>query len=105
MNQLEIFFSPEVMHQSFQILNVVDSKEKAVGNVAFMFDEKKIYVYGIVEEEGVTENFRSIVQPYIKGIASAHPELEVYSCLYVGCKKISINTEEDDKKDKQKQQE
>lgn len=97
---MEIFFSPEVIHQHFQILNVVDSKENAVGNVAFMFDEKKIYVYGIVEEEGVTENFRSIVTPYIKGIASAHPDLEVYSCLYVGCKKISVNTEDEEKEQK-----
>lgn len=101
MKNLEIYFSPEVLHQHFQILNVVDAKENAVGNVAFMFDEKKIYVYGIVEEEGVTENFRSIVQAYIKGLASAFPDLEIYSCLYVGCKKISVNTD-DEGKDKQK---
>jgi ABC-type dipeptide/oligopeptide/nickel transport system ATPase component len=71
--------------------------------MAIMFDEKKMYIYGIIEEEGVTENFRSIVQPYIKGLAKSKPDLEVYSCLYVGCKKISLNEiEEEKEKDKEK---
>lgn len=38
---MEIYFSPEIMTPHFQVLNVVDSKERAVGNVAFLFAEKK----------------------------------------------------------------
>ena len=88
---MEIFFAPEVITPEYQILNVVNSEDKALGNIAFLFDEKKLYVYGILEEEGVSENFKSMVHPYIKGFAKAKPELEIYTCLYIGCKKISLN--------------
>ncbi len=91
---LQIYFSPEVITPEFQVLNVVDSSNKAVGNVAFLFDEKKLYVYGILEEEGVGSDFKDLVTPYIKGLAKAKPGLDIFSCLYVGCKKIKLNEEE-----------
>jgi hypothetical protein len=91
---LQIYFSPEVITPQFQVLNVTDSNNKAVGNVAFLFDEKKLYVYGILEEEGVEADFKDLVTPYIKGLAKAKAGLEVYCCLYVGCKKIKLNEEE-----------
>jgi len=91
---LQIYFSPEVITPGFQVLNVVDSDNKAVGNVAFLFDEKKLYVYGILEEEGVGEDFKDLVTPYLKGLAKAKPGLDIFSCLYVGCKKINLNEEQ-----------
>ncbi|WP_077211260.1 hypothetical protein [Bacillus dakarensis] len=91
---MQIYFSPEVITPEFQVLNVVDSSNKAVGNVAFLFDEKKLYVYGILEEEGVGSDFKDLVTPYIKGLAKAKPGLDIFSCLYVGCKKIKLNEEE-----------
>lgn len=91
---MQIYFSPEVITPQFQVLNVVDSENKAVGNVAFLFDEKKMYVYGILEEEGVGLDFKDLVTPYLKGLAKAKPGLEILSCLYVGCKKISLKEEE-----------
>ncbi|PLR67109.1 hypothetical protein [Bacillus sp. UMB0893] len=93
---MPIYFSPEVLTPYFQILNVVDAKDKAVGNIAFLFDEKKMYVYGILEEEGVGADFKDLVTPYIKGLSKAKPGIDVFSCVYVGCKKITINTEEED---------
>jgi hypothetical protein len=93
---LQIYFSPEVITPQFQVLNVVDTNNKGVGNVAFLFDEKKLYVYGILEEEGVEADFKDLVTPYIKGLAKAKPGLDIFSCLYVGCKKINLN--EGDKK-------
>lgn len=93
---LQIYFSPEVITPQYQVLNVVDTKNKGVGNVAFLFDEKKLYVYGILEEEGVEADFKDLVTPYIKGLAKAKPGLDIFSCLYVGCKKINLN--EEDKK-------
>jgi len=87
---LQIYFSPEVVTPEFQVLNVVDPSHKAVGNIALLFDEKKIYVYGILEEEGVGEDFKDLVKPYLKGLAKAKEGLEIYSCLYVGCKKIEL---------------
>lgn len=93
---MPVYFSPEVVTPEFQVLNIVDAKEKALGNVAFLFDEKKLYVYGILEEEEVGADFKDIVTPYIKGLSKAKPGVEVYSCLYVGCKKITLNTEEEE---------
>ncbi|AIM17808.1 hypothetical protein LRS37_11910 [Neobacillus sedimentimangrovi] len=95
---MQIFFSPEVITPQFQVLNVVDSKNKAVGNVAFLFEEKKLYVFGILEEEGVGADFKDLVTPYVKGLAKAKPDVEIFSCLYIGCKKIKLNDEEEEEK-------
>ncbi|MFJ5714736.1 hypothetical protein [Neobacillus sp. NPDC093127] len=91
---MQIYFSPEVITPQFQVLNVVDSAGKAVGNVAFLFDEKKLYVYGILEEEGVGADFKDLVTPYLKGLTKAKPGLDIFTCLYVGCKKIKLNEEQ-----------
>jgi hypothetical protein len=94
---LQIYFSPEVITPEYQVLNVVNSKNKGVGNVAFLFDEKKLYVYGILEDEEVGSDFKDLVTPYIKGLSKAKPGLDILSCLYVGCKKIKLKEEEEDK--------
>ncbi|MCL6573914.1 MAG: hypothetical protein K6T88_19905 [Bacillus sp. (in: Bacteria)] len=91
---MQIYFSPEVITPQFQVLNVVNEKNKGVGNVALLFDEKKLYVYGILEEGDVGADFKDLVTPYIKGLAKAKPGLDIFSCLYVGCKKINLNEEE-----------
>ncbi|WP_338472202.1 hypothetical protein R4Z10_05505 [Niallia sp. XMNu-256] len=93
---MPVYFSPEVITPEFHVLNIVDSKDKALGNVAFLFDEKKMYVYGILEDEEVGADFKDIVTPYIKGLSKAKPGIEVYSCLYIGCKKITLNTDEEE---------
>jgi hypothetical protein len=92
---MQIYFSPEVITPEYQVLNVVDSSNKAVGNVAFLFDEKKLFVYGILEEEGVAADFKDLVTPYIKGLSKAKPGLDILSCLYVGCKKINLKEKEE----------
>lgn len=94
---MEIYFSPEVITPHFQILNVVCSKENALGNVAILFDEKRLYVYGILEEKEVEVDFKDLITPYIKGLAKAKPDLDVYSCLYTGCDKVELNEEAEDK--------
>lgn len=93
---MQIYFSPEVITPNFQVLNVVDSTNQAVGNVAFLFDEKKLYVYGILQEEGVGEDFKDLVTPYLKGLAKAKQGIDIFSCLYVGCKKIKLNDKEEE---------
>jgi hypothetical protein len=96
---LQIYFSPEVITPEYQVLNVVNSNNKGVGNVAFLFDEKKLYVYGILEDEEVGSDFKDLVTPYIKGLAKAKPGLDILSCLYVGCKKIKLKEEEEEDKE------
>jgi hypothetical protein len=91
---LQIYFSPEVITPEYQVLNVVDSTNRGVGNIAFLFADKKLYVYGILEAEEVGADFRDLVTPYLKGLAKAKPGLDIFSCLYVGCKKIELNDKE-----------
>ncbi|TKC13797.1 hypothetical protein [Robertmurraya kyonggiensis] len=93
---MQIYFSPEVITPEFQVLNIVDSSNKAVGNIALLFDEKKLYVYGILEEEGVSLDFKDLVKPYLKGLAKAREGIDIFSCLYVGCKKIELKDEEEE---------
>jgi hypothetical protein len=50
-----------------------------------------------LEEVEVGADFKDLVVPYLKGLAKARPGLDIYSCLYVGCKKINLNEEEKDK--------
>lgn len=88
---LQIYFSPEVITPQYHVLNIVDSANKGVGNIAFLFAEKKLYVYGILEDENIGADFKDLVTPYIKGMAKAQPGLDIFSCLYVGCKKIDLN--------------
>lgn len=92
---MQIYFSPEVITPEYQVLNVVNSNNKGVGNVAFLFAEKKLYVYGILEDEEVGADFKDLVTPYIKGLAKAKPGLDILSCLYIGCKKIKLKEEEE----------
>ncbi|MHC0038568.1 hypothetical protein [Pseudoneobacillus sp. C159] len=93
---MQIYFSPEVLTQHFQVLNVVDQKNKAVGNVAVLFDEKKLYIYGILEEEGVGEDFKDLLTPYLKGLAKAKEGVDIFTCIYVGCKKIKLDKDEEE---------
>jgi hypothetical protein len=93
---MQIYFSPEVITQHFQVLNVVDQKNKAVGNVAVLFEDKKLYIYGILEEEGVGEDFKDLLTPYLKGLAKAKEGADIFTCIYVGCKKIKLNEEEEE---------
>lgn len=93
---MQIYFAPEVMTPNFQVLNVVDTNNKTFGNVAFLYDEKKLYVYGILEEESVGADFKDLVTPYLKGLAKAKPGIDIFTCLYVGCKQIKLNEEEEE---------
>jgi hypothetical protein len=96
---MQIFLSPEVIKPECQILNIVNTNQKAVGYVTFLFDEKKMYVHGVCEEEGVIEDFKDILKPYIQGMSKSKPDLDVYSYISICGKKLDISaeSEEDDK--------
>lgn len=87
---MQIYFSPEMVNQNAQILNVVDQNNKAVGYMALIFTDKKIYVYGLLEEMGVKGDFIDLVKPYIAGIKNINSELEIYSYLSVGGTKLEL---------------
>ncbi|MGJ9382477.1 hypothetical protein CR203_10125 [Salipaludibacillus neizhouensis] len=92
---MQIYFSPEFYKQDAQVLNIVTDQNKPVGYLAFLMEEKKMYVYGLLQEEGVTEDFKDLISPYIKGLTKLKPDLEVLTYLSVGGKKIDIETEKE----------
>ncbi|MDE5411804.1 hypothetical protein [Alkalihalobacterium chitinilyticum] len=92
---MDIYFSPELSKEDAQVLNIVDRDEKAVGYLAYIIDEKKVYVYGQLENEGVYEDFKDLVKPYLKGLQKIKEGAEVYSYLSVGGKKVELEDEKE----------
>jgi hypothetical protein len=93
---VQIYFSPELIKPDAQVLNVVDQNGKAVGYVAYIVEEKKIYVYGQLEEDGVKEDFKDLVTPYLNGLKKLKSDLDVYSYLSIGGTKIELGKKEKD---------
>jgi hypothetical protein len=93
---LQIYFSPEFIKDDAQVLNIVTDANKPVGYLAFLMEaeKKKMYVYGQLQEEGVCEDFKDLVKPYLQGLTKLKPELEVYSYLSVGGKKVELEDSE-----------
>ncbi|WP_226034811.1 hypothetical protein [Aquibacillus saliphilus] len=91
---MQIYFSPEFLKEDAQVLNIVDDKNKAVGYMAFLIEEKKMYVYGQLEEEGVYQDFKDLVNPYLQGLTKLKPDLDVYTYLSVGGKKVELDEQE-----------
>ncbi|MDC3416255.1 hypothetical protein [Aquibacillus salsiterrae] len=90
---MQLYFSPEFLKEDAQVLNIVDDKNKAVGYIAFLIEEKKMYVYGQLEEEGVSEDFKDLVGPYLEGLSKLKSDLEVFQYLSVGGKKVEVTTQ------------
>ncbi|SDJ69393.1 hypothetical protein [Sediminibacillus albus] len=90
---MQIYFSPEFLKEEAQVLNIVDDSNKAVGYMAFLMEQEKMYVYGQLEQEGVTEDFKDLIKPYLQGLTKLKPNLEVYSYLTVGGQKVDIDQE------------
>ncbi|MDL4839584.1 hypothetical protein QQS35_03810 [Aquibacillus sp. LR5S19] len=93
---MQIYFSPEFLKQDAQVLNIVNDKNKAVGYMAFLMEEKKMYVYGQLEEAGVEEDFKDLVEPYLQGLTKLKPDLDVFSYLSVGGKKVEVQAENEE---------
>ncbi|MFC0562406.1 hypothetical protein [Halalkalibacter alkalisediminis] len=92
---MQIYFSPEFIKEDAQVLNIVTDDNKPVGYLAFLMEpeKKKMYVYGMLQEEGVCEDFKDLVKPYLDGLTKLKPDLEVYSYLSVGGKKVEVGSE------------
>ncbi|MEC1717728.1 hypothetical protein [Schinkia azotoformans] len=88
---MQIYLSPEMIKNDYQLLNIVDQNNKPVGFLTFLFDEKKLYVFGQAEN-GVTEDFKDLVKPYIQGMKKSLPgEIDILCYLTVGGEKIDLN--------------
>ncbi|MCD8511897.1 MAG: hypothetical protein LRY73_19965 [Bacillus sp. (in: Bacteria)] len=92
---MEIYFSPELFKENAQVLNVVTQNNNPVGYLAFLMEENKMYVYGHLQEEGVTEDFKDLVKPYIQGLTKMKQGLEVFLYLSVGGKQVEVGIEKE----------
>lgn len=90
---MQIYFSPELIKQDAQVLNIVTDKQKPVGYIAFLIEESKLYVYGTLQEEGVYEDFKDLVTPYVQGLSKMKPDLEVFTYLSVGGEELKLEQE------------
>ncbi|UOE92539.1 hypothetical protein [Alkalihalobacillus sp. LMS39] len=91
---MQIYFSPEFLKEDAQVLNVVTDDNEAVGYLAFLMEEKKMYVYGQLQEGGVEADFKDLIKPYLEGLTKLKPDMEVYSFVSVGGSKIELENEE-----------
>lgn len=87
---MQIYLSPEMIKSEYQLLNIVDQNNKPIGFLTFLFDEKKLYIFGQAED-GVREDFKDLVVPYIKGMKKTKPEVDIYCYLTIGGEKIDIS--------------
>lgn len=91
---MQIYFSPELMKEDAQVLNIIDQNGNAVGYIAFIFAEKNMYTYGQLENEGMEEDFKDLVTPYIEGMSKTKEDLDVYCYLSVGGKRLNIDQDQ-----------
>lgn len=87
---MQIYFSPEFINQNAQVLNIVTDRNEAVGYFSFLIEEDKMYVFANMKEEGICEDFKDLVKPYLQGLTKIKQELEIYSYITVGGQSIDI---------------
>ncbi|OIJ16830.1 hypothetical protein BKP37_04680 [Anaerobacillus alkalilacustris] len=87
---MQIYFSPEFINQNAQVLNIVTDRNEAVGYLSFVMEETKMYVFANMKEEGICEDFKDLIKPYLQGLTKINTELEVYTFISVGGKKVDI---------------
>jgi hypothetical protein len=92
---MDIYFNPELVKEEAHILNVVNHKNQPVGYLTFVIHQKKMYVMGHCRDEGVAEDFKDLIKPYIEGMAKNKEDLEVMVTLSVGGKEINLNENEE----------
>ncbi|HET7628093.1 MAG TPA: hypothetical protein VFK44_06855 [Bacillales bacterium] len=100
---MEIYISPEFINNESQVYNIVDEQGDAVGYMACVQDEERMYVYGLAENESVEEDFKDLTTPFIEGLAEMKPDLDIYCHLFVGGKRLEVPGDEgseDDEKSK-----
>lgn len=81
---MEVYFSPEWMAENVQILNVVNDKEKPVGYLCILHENKKMYIFGNLQESGLKEDYHDLIRPYVQGLSKSNREVEMFSYITVG---------------------
>jgi len=98
-----IYLEPQFRNEHGEILNVIDTKGKAVGYLSYMYkDGGEIYILGQLSEEGEKQNFLDITTHYINGLKqsvvgdSSH---EPYVFINMGGEMLKFDGEEKEKEE------
>lgn len=88
-----IYFQPEFRNQQGEIMNVVDSDGKAIGYIAYMYNNNNhLYVMGQLDETGEKQNFVDIASRFVEGLKKSilgdDSELNLY--LHVSGEMIDL---------------
>lgn len=96
-----IFLEPQFRNEHGEILNVVNTKGKAVGYLSYMYkDQGDLYVLGQLEDEGEKQNFLDITTHFITGLKQAvvgNEEAEPYVYIHLGGEVLNLGKESDKK--------
>lgn len=88
---MEVYFSPEWMNGNVQILNVITGKQKPVGYLCILHEDKKMYIFGNLQESGLKEDYHDLIKPYIQGLANINGDTEMFSYVTVGGEMIHFD--------------
>lgn len=85
------------MSENTHVLNIVDQEQKGIGYLSLLLTEKKMYVYGHLENEGVSEDFKDVIKPYIMGMTKNNDDIEVLSYISIGGEQLDFEKDKDEK--------
>ena len=96
-----IFLEPQFRNEHGEILNVVNTKGKAVGYLSYMYkDEGDLYILGQLEDEGEKQNFLDVTSHFITGLKQSvvgKEESEPYVYIHLGGEVLNLGKEKDKK--------
>jgi len=87
---VELYFSPEWMNKNIQILNVVTDRQKPVGYLCIFHEDKKMYIFGNLQDGGLKEDYHDLIKPYIQGLANISGDAEMFSYITIGGEMIQF---------------
>ncbi|RKD26816.1 hypothetical protein BEP19_16610 [Ammoniphilus oxalaticus] len=93
-----IYLQPQFRNDQGEILNVVNTKGKAVGYLSYMYREQgDLYVLGQLDDEGEKQNFLDVTTHFIDGLRQSvvsEDAVDPYVCIYVGGQTLDLEETE-----------
>lgn len=97
-----IFLQPQFRNDQGEILNVVNTKGKAVGYLSYMFREQgDLYILGQLEDEGEKQNFLDITSHFVDGLKQSviGEESEPYVYIHLGGETMNLSKDKQEEED------
>ncbi|WP_164985056.1 hypothetical protein [Ammoniphilus sp. CFH 90114] len=104
-----IFLEPQFRNEHGEILNVINTKGKAVGYLSYMYkDQGDLYVLGQLEDEGEKQNFLDITTHFIGGLKQSiagKEDAEPYVYIHLGGEVLKLGNSEEKASEKEEEEE